>query len=385
MNKFIFLLLLFTAVKAEAQTSALAVADSLYAVGNYSEAIKELQKAPLSVETKIKLARAQKAKGNITAALDSYKEVLQKEPGRILAAVEYAKLLSATGKLQEADSLFSLLVMKDRMNPDFHYRLGLVKEKLKDSTALKHYQTAAVFNSTHQQALEKLARYNLSQGKLMKTEILCKQGLKANPANITLLSLLAQAFYHMDEYELAIKEFEKLIDLGAANEFVHSKIARAHVYVNNLEEAIKHYKKALDYNEENYATHYSLGQLYALTGEFINSEGHLLQAILLKAVTLDAEFTSLGLTYKLQGNPKKALEYFNKALEENPDKERAMYERAIAADSYYDDLQTRMNYYQAYLDRFQATGSPDLLLLARRRVKDIREEIHIKGTGKGTH
>ncbi len=381
MNRFLFLLVLFTAIKAEAQTSALSIADSLYAVGNYSEAIKELQKATPTVEIEIKLARIQKAKGDSFTALGTYKKVLEKEPDRVLAAVEYAKLLSTTGKLQEADSLFSVLVKRDPMNPGFHYQLGLVKEKLQDSTAFKHYRATTVFNSTHQQALAKLAKYDLKRGKFLNAEILCKQGLKANPANVTLLSLLAQAFYHMKEYELAIEEFGKLVELGAGNEFVHTKIGTAYAHLREYDKAIAHFNSALDYDDKNHATHYNLGKIYALNGDLKNSEGHLLQAILLKAVTLDEEFTSLGLTYKLMEKPNEALSYFNKAIEENPYNERAMYERAIAADSYFEDLQTRMDYYQEYLDRFKELGSPNLLVLARRRVKDIREEIHLKSPG----
>jgi tetratricopeptide (TPR) repeat protein len=381
--KILIFLFSIAATKAEAQTSALAIADSLYAVGNYSEAIKELRKAPLSVETELKLARVQKAKGNISAALDTYKKVLQKEPERILAAVEYAKLLSASGELEAADSLFSLLVEKDRMNPNFHYQLGLVKEKLKDSTAIKHYQTTVAFNATHQKGLEKLARYNLAKGKLIKTEILCKQGLKANPSNVTLISLLAQAFYHMKEYELAIAEFEKLVALGAANVFVHTKIGTAYAHLEKYNQAIAHFNSALEYDDENHATHYSLAKLYALTGDYKNSEGHLLTAILLKAVTLDEEFTSLGLTYKLLEKPKEALDSFSKAVEENPDNERAMFERAIAADSYYKELETRMRYYKAYLDRFEENGNRNLVLLATRRIKDIREEIHMGSSASG--
>ena len=51
--------------------------------------------------------------------------------------------------------------------------------------------------------------------------------------------------------------------------------------------------------------------------DFDKSETHLLMAILIKKQPVDNEFLSLGLTYKMQENHKNALEYFNKALEEN--------------------------------------------------------------------
>lgn len=362
-------------LKAEAQSSA--IADSLYAVGNYSAAVKELKKATPTAEVQLKIARALKAEGNILAALETYKKVLDEEPERTLATVEYAKLLSTAGKLQEADSLFSGLLKQDFKNAQLHYQLGLVKEKQNDSLAIHQYEMAVAFNRSHQQALVKVANYNLSRGKLIYTEILCKQGLEKNPGNVALISLLAQAYYHMDDYALAIKEFQKLIDLGAGNEFVHSKMARAYVYREEIDKAIEHYNRALDFNSKNYGTHYSLGKLYALRGEYKNSEGHLLTAILLKDQVLDSEFLSLGLTYKYSEQPQKALKYFNKALQENPDNERALFEKAITADGFYKDLDSRMQLYRDYLNKYGNSGTKDFIKLAQIRVKDIREEIHL--------
>ncbi len=370
---------------AEAQTSALAIADSLYAVGNYSEAIKELENSGSRSEAVLlKMAQAQKANGNILAALDNYETVIRSNPERVLTAVEYAKLLSSTGNLKEADSIFASLVKKHPMNAGFHYQLGLVREKRKDSTAMSHYNITILLQKTHQQALVKVATRALAGGKLLRAERLSKQGLETNPTGIALRSILAQSYYYQKEYEQAVEQFEKLVALGAGSEFVHSKLGTAYSHLQNYDEAIRHFNSALDYEDQNHATHYSLGKLYALNGEYKNSEGHLLQAILLKDMSLDEEFTSLGLTYKLQEKPKKALAYFNRAIEENPDNERAMYERAIAADSYYEDLQTRLRFYEEYLERFEEYGSRNLVLLAKRRAKDIREEIHMKTTASGT-
>lgn len=378
MFKSIILVFLFIATKAEAQISALAIADSLYAVGSYSEAIEELEKLDDPSEAVlVTLARAQKANGNPAAALANYETVLRSNPNRVLTAVEYAKLLASSGKLVEADSIFKQLVKKYPINANFHYQLGLVREEQQDSTAMSHYNITVLLQKNHQQALAKVAKSELVRGKLARAERLSKQGLETNPTNRTLLSILAQAYYFQKEYQLAIEEFEKLVELGSGSEFIHTRLGKSYYFLENYDKAIEHYKAALNYEDENYDTHYSLGKLYALTGEYKNSEGHLLTAILLKAVTLDEEFTSLGLTYKLLEEPKKALAYFDRAVEENPDNERAMFERAIAADSYYRDLETRLNYYRAYLEKFGQDGSSRMVKLAESRIKDIREEIHM--------
>ncbi len=373
-----FLLLLLTAIKAEAQTSALANADSLFAVGNYFEAIEELEKfGDKSEAILLRLAQAQTVNGNMAAALTNYNSVLESNPERVLTAVEYAKLLSSTGKLKEADSIFKQLVKQYPMNANFHYQLGLVREQQKDSTAMTHYSITILLQKDHQKALAKVAKRALVSGELIKAEKLSKQGLETNPSNRTLLSILAQAYYFQKAYQPAIDEFEKLVAMGEGSEFIHTRIGTSYFHLNNYDLAILNFNAALDYEDENHATHYSLGKLHALKGDYKNSEKHLLLAILLKDQAMDEEYTSLGLTYKFSEQPKKALEYFIRALEENPDNERALFERAIAADSYYKDLKTRLKFYEEYLAKYEISGDSHLRRLAQRRVKHIREEIHL--------
>lgn len=379
MNKFLFSLIIFiTATKAEAQTSALAMADSLYAVGNYSGAIEQLETLdPKSDAVHSRLARAWEARGIFQKALENYRIVLEKNPDRLLSAVAYGKLLSQIGEFSEADSIFSRLANKYPKNATFHYELGLIKEKQKDSTAMTYFFRTIAFDITHQQALYKISKDLLAHKKYVQAESFSKKGLEANPINASLLSILAQSYFRQEYYEGAITAFEKLIDLGKGSEFINTKLGYAYFQEKNMEKAIEHYSVALEYEDQNADTHHILGKIYALTGDFKKSEQHLLSAIILKDQLLDAEYLSLALTYKMTKDYKKALQYFEKALKENPMNERALYERATAADAYYQDLETRRNYYQSYLNKFEEQGNKHLISLAKRRIKDIEEELHL--------
>ena len=378
-NKFLFSFIIFiTATKAGAQTSALAMADSLYAVGNYSKVIEQLETIePKSEAIHSRLAKAWEARGIFPKALKNYRIVLEKDPERLLTEVAYGKLLYKTGKFSEADSLFSRLAEEHPKNATFHYQLGLIKEKQKDSTAMAYFFRTIAFDITHQQALYKISKDFLAHKKYVQAESFSKKGLEANPTNAPLLSILAQSYFRQEYYEGAIKEFEKLVELGKGSEFVHTKLGAAYFQEKDMQKAIEHYTAALEYEDQNAGTHHMLGKIYALTGDYKKSEQHLLFAIILKDQLLDSEFLSLALTYKLTKDHKKALEYFEKALKENPGNERALYERATTADAYYEDLKTRRNYYQAYLNKFEEKGNKHLISLARRRVKDIEEELHL--------
>jgi tetratricopeptide (TPR) repeat protein len=380
MNKFRFIIIFLLAFKAGAQTSALKISDSLYAVGEYAKAIDKLQE----LETKtdkvyLLLAKSHAANRQAEIALEYYKKVLSGSPNRVLTALDYGRLLVDTGKWDKADSLFKVLTKTYPENAHFKFQQALIKEKLKDSLAMHYFMQTIALDKTHQGALYKLAKNKLKHRQYTMAEHLSKTGLGVNPNNPSLLSILAQTYSSLKLYKKAIPPYERLIELGENSEFIYSKLGFAYYQVGDYRKAIDHFKNALELEDRNSSTHYTLGKLYALTGALENSETHLLMAILIKKQPVDAEYLSLGLTYKMQENHKDALEYFIKALQENPDNERALYERAVAADNYMADDKTVINYYQAYFDKYESIGNDGMLYRAKTRISDLKEKIHLAG------
>ncbi|MGY5847889.1 tetratricopeptide repeat protein [Salegentibacter sp. HM20] len=379
MNRFILIVFLLSFAGAEAQSSALAVSDSLAAVGEYRQAIEILEASGQQSENKHqKLAKFYAASGNSEKAIQHYRQLLELNPNRLLAAIDYGNLLVKSGKLNKADSLFEKLSEKYPENARFYYQRGLIKERQQDSTARRFYMMSLSYDRQHQGALYKIAKQELQSGRYTMAEVYSKQGLEVNPNNVSLLSILAQTYSAMKEYREAIPHYEKLLELGQASEFIYSKLGFAYYQLFDYKMAIENYKNALRIEDRNSATHYSLGKLYAQTGDLEKSETHLLMSILIKKQPVDAEFLSLGLTYKLQEKHKDALEYFDKALEENPDNERAFYEKAVAADNYFEDRETVINHYKAYLNKFENSGNAGLIRLSKNRIKDISREMHLE-------
>ncbi len=236
-----------------------------------------------------------------------------------------------------------------------------------------------MLDTTHQAALYKVAKDKLRNRQYTMAEHYSKRGLRANPNNPSLLSILAQTYSSLKLYKEALQQYEKLIELGQDSEFIYNKLGFAYYRLKEYEKAIINYNKALEFEDRNSATHYTLGKLYALTGDLDRSETHLLMAILIKKQSVDAEYLSLGLTYKMQEKYKDALEYSNKALEENPDNERALYERAVAADNYMADDETVIGYYQAYFNKYESLGNDGMLYRAKIRISDLKKKIHLAG------
>lgn len=365
-------------MKVGAQTPTLVIADSLYAVGNYEEAIQNLESLQEKSDVvQNRLAKAYVASGDLDSAIKIYREQVQQYPKKLLFAIALGEALLKAGELKKADSLFQSLVTSYPKNATFQYQLSSIKEQQKDSTYLEYLERTIQLDPHHQQALYKLAKNALSRRDFTVSEALSLQGLEANPNNPSLLSILAQTYFNENSYILAVSPLEKLLELGQGNEFVHSKLGFSYYQISYIEDAITQYNMALSYEDRNSNTHYNLGKLYARKGELKKSETHLLMALLIKKQPVDAEFLSLGLTYKLQEDYEKALQYFNSALEENPKNERALYERAIAADNYFKDKNAVLNYYQTYLTKYSENGTESLRNLAEIRMKDIKQELHL--------
>ena len=90
--KKIFVLFVFILFKAGAQTSALAVADSLYALGNYTSAINAYAKVG-GEKANLQIARAYNAIGNYDKAIAQYTTIVDQNPDFELARFELGKLL----------------------------------------------------------------------------------------------------------------------------------------------------------------------------------------------------------------------------------------------------------------------------------------------------
>ena len=206
----LFLILLVQYSIAGAQSPALTYADSLYAVGNYSKAIHAYNQLPeISASTYLNIARSYKGLGNRKEALIHYKHATEKDTSRIVASVEYGKLLVASRKFQTADTIFSKLCQRFPENPEFFYQRGLalaniprsipadsleIIEEMEDS-AFSAFAKAVQLDSTHQKALYRMARHILRHERdYPRVEQLCFKALESAPENVEIIGLLAQKF-----------------------------------------------------------------------------------------------------------------------------------------------------------------------------------------------
>lgn len=376
MKKLLILLLLLNFSKAGAQTSALSVADSLVRLGKYAEAISVYEKMESpSAKIYVKMAQAYRAQGNLGSALENYELAIAGNEPLPNAVSDYGKLLYRTQKFKKADSVFQDLVKRFPGNPDFHYQLGLAKQQLKDSTAILQFREAFSLDRTHQKAIYELAFYHFKQKNYEKVERLGKKALESYAKNAKIIGLLAQNAMEVKEYPLAAKRFETLISLHRSPVFVHENLAVAYYHLGELKKALEQYQKILVSNPRHVTAYFNSGKINNLLENYVKAETLLRKAVALKKRRLDKMYQAMGMNYKLREMYGKAIDYFKLTLEKNPENIRAQYELAVAADNYYKELQTRLNYYKIFVQKFgENPNAAPFLLLVEARISYLKKE-----------
>jgi tetratricopeptide (TPR) repeat protein len=374
MNRLIIILLIFVC-KAEAQTSALQLADSLYLHGNYSKAIEAYKSHSNQDDVYQNIAKAYIALGNYDEALLNYENSLKANPKDALVLFDYGKLLARVKKYKEALDVFYQLIDIDYKNPNYHYESGLVLQQLGDSTDQNRFRNAYDLDSTHQKAIFQIAKFHLIKRQHNRVDKYVDIGLKSYANNKELISLKAQNFYWKEDYKNAAIWFEKLIALNESSQFIHEKLSFCYDRIYETEKAIEHQLLAVKFDPKNATNLFILGQLYQHAHDYTNAEKYYLNALTILDTPLDAEYVKLATVYNLQGKEKEAIDAFKKAIHENPNNHSAQFFLVLTLDKYYKDIDARIKLYENYKEKFPE--SP-FRAFAQRKLTELKEEKHMK-------
>lgn len=365
---FICLLVLF---KTEAQTSVLNLADSLYARGNYSKAIVYYKTYKHQQQVFHKIAKSYIAVGNYDAALKSYETFVNADTSEVLNRFDYGKLLAKTKKHKTAVTVFNDLINIDKENPNYHYELGLILEKLKDSTAYNYFYNAYQLDKTHQKAIYRLAKHCIKKGENTLADTFISQGLATYANNKELINLRAQNLYLKKRYKEAIVWFEKLLALNESSEFIHEKLSVSYAEEMAYEKAIEHMLVALEFNENNTNNLFKLASFYQNIYDYNEAEKIIIKALKILDTPLDKEYMMLGTVLNRQKKFKEAISAYKKAVKEAPYNERANFFLVFTKDQYYKDYDTRIKLYEGFKKKFP---KGNFIQMADHRISELKKE-----------
>ena len=375
MKRLLIIVISVLAIKAEAQSSDVRIADSLYLNGNYSKAIESYQKSEDHSQVYDKIAKAYMAIGNYDAALINYENSVSANPDDALIKYEYAKLLARTKKYKLASNEFYKLIDIDYRNPNYHYELGLVLEHLKDSTAQNRFYSAFQLDSTHQKAIYRMAKHHLKKGVNRAAHKYIDIGLESYSNNKELISLKAQNYYVKKDYKNAIIWFEKLVMLNEKSQFIYEKLCMSYAKLYEFKKAIEQGNLALEFEPNNVNNLFIQGELYERIGELENAEKYMRLSLEIQDSPLDNEYIKLATIYNLQHKYKEGLETYKRAIKENPDNELAQYYLILTKNKYYKDIDTRINLFEGFKAKYPKSKFESVIDY---HLKELKEEKFLK-------
>ena len=359
--------------KAEAQTSASSVADSLYLLGNYTAAINAYSELG-DENASLQIARAYNAIGNKEKAILQYQSILLKNSTNTLSSFELGKLYDKTKKYEEAIGLFQSLTA-DSQNPEFYYYLGKsLQSNLDYDEATAALKKAIELDDTHIKSIFLLGKYYIGIQEHSNAIEIVDLGLETAPNDVALINLKALANFNLENYELAASLFERLIELGEKKPFLYKKLGYSYANRWKYKEAKKAYRtlgSITNYEADGYL---GLAQVFVKEKELDSAEVYYKKSIEERRYIFDEEYRSLGRIARLKGELKKSLDYYTKAWEEDKVNQFSYWQVCVLSDEYYKDPKIKLAHYEKLLSDYDNL-MPFLRERAVKRVKELKEEI----------
>jgi len=368
--------------KAEAQSqpagrlgSASGIADSLYTLGNYTQAINEYAKEN-NINSKLQIARAYNAIGNFDKAIAQYENIIHSDKNLQIARFELGKLFFKLDDFRAANTIFYNLTSEKKENPEYFYYLGeTYRGSGEEASSLVAYKKAVALDSTHLRSLFQLGKYFVVKREKLQALKFIETGLRFYENDVSLINLKALALYNDYDYKNAAPQFEKLLELGEHKPHVYEKLAYSYLELWEFERAKEAFHELSKYDASESEAYFGLGRVYSKEEQLDSARVFFKKAIEAKRPNLSKEYNALANLARRQEDLKTALKYYTLAYEEDPSNHMAFYQICTVSDQFYKDPELKLKNYEMFLEKF-GNKHPFFLKIASKRISELKEEIH---------
>lgn len=307
--------------------------------------------------------KALEKKGQIQAAIEKYKKILDLSPESEDVYLGLGRLYLSLKNYSEAIKLYKLGLQHDPSSTQLRINLALTYLEMNDWKKAKPLlEIVYKNNSQNVEALAALGKIALLRGDKITAEKLYQKAYAIDPENLLVLSYLAEFWMKQAQYLKAEKAYEKIIQLDPLAAWAKSALEDAkngpllqkiletenkknykeaetlylqlikknpthekyylllgelYVKLKRFQEAINLYQKALQFQPENLALENALAFAYLQKGDL--EVGKSIFEKILKTDHLNADaLTGLGFYEQLKGHANLAKEYYEAALKADP-------------------------------------------------------------------
>ena len=372
-----FFMAVFLIFKVAAQTSFFATADSLYTLGDYTQAINAYAKVG-SQQSALQIARAYSAIGNFDKSVAQYKGILEKQPTLQIARFELGKLYLKTNRFVQASDLFFDLVLDGSKNPEYYFYWGVTLNELENyKESIPTFKNAVKLDSTHLRSLFQLGKYYVAQKEKDSALTYVDMGLRFYENDVSLINLKALAYYNNDEFGKAVPWFERLLELGEKKEYIYYKLAICQYHMWEFEKAKANYHILLDIDDSNPDYYFNLGHVFFKDRMLDSAQYYIKLSKEVQEVNFAREYESLARIAAVQEKPEESIKYYKLALKEDPDNMRVFYQLCFLSDQHLKDPKVKLEYYESFIKKF-GTEQRYFSETVAKRIKELKQEIHFE-------
>ena len=376
MKKSILFIALLLVFKAEAQSSALVIADSLYATGNYANAINYYAKEG-SQKGSLQIARAYNSIGNYDKAIVQYESLVAESPDLQIARFELGKLYHKMKRFDDSRKLFTGLVRDETNNPEFLYYQGESFRELEQAaSSLVAYKKAVAVDSTHLKSLFQLGKYFVVQRETNDALLYLEKGLRFYPNDVSFINLKALVLFNNNQYAEALPFFERLIELGETKEFVYKKLAHCYYKTWAFDKSKNTYKTLVEMDPYDHEAYFNLGAVFYKDRQNDSALIYVKKAIKVQEVTFEKEYDFMAGLYRSEEDLKNALKYYKLAHAEASEEPRYYYQICAMIDQTTKDPKVKLRYYEGFIEKY-GTKHRYYSDAVAKRISKLKEEIHL--------
>lgn len=413
MKKKIFIIVLFLLYKAEAQTSAFKIIDSLSARGQYKKALRLLEKKRPQTFTsfrksadiyysiddfknavyyynyalkikedykvQLQLANSYRKIKQYQKTIEIYKDIVGKDADNLFVTYQLGKLYLVTDQLKKAYLIFNKLTKEDVDNANYWYQLATIFGKIGDGNKmidayLKSYKS----DTTHLKSIYKLASVYKKMRKKDSSNLFVEKGLNLDKNHINLNKLKINDLYIDKDYEESIVLLKHLDTINQNELYTQKMLGKSYFYLKDYDNAKLYLQKAKIIDREDFKIYTFLGHVEKALKNYPRAQSNYFLATMKGKKKRHLEYYSLGLLFLETKEPKIAIRMFKKALEENRYHYLSKYQLAITTDATFKDKKIAYKLYDDYVLRFEEKDKK-MTAFAKSRLKELTKQLFLKG------
>jgi len=262
------------------------------------------------------------------------------------AQISFVLDLYTSGQYQEAINQIKVLNEAYPNVPILFNLVGLCYKALGQfEFSVKMFRTAVDLKPDYAEAHNNLGNVLKDLGQPDKAIKSFDNAIGSNPNFLEAHNNLGVVLNELRYYDDAIRSFHKVISINPSFAEVFNNLGNAQRNLGQTDEAIKSYKKALSINENFFEGYFNLGETH-------RQNRHLEESIvnLKRAISLNPKFAkgynSLGLSFAMLGEFNSAIDFLKKAINIDPNYAEGNIEAGI--NCFFRAIELNPNFAEAY-------------------------------------